>query len=425
MGGPTDGNRPKPSIIIGEPVPQQCLATDQVIWPFTGATQFFPEGRPPAQNMLRSDTQLFTKWTPPQPEPWKGPPWRMPAQMPSNAPSNAPWAPTGGATGGQAFDPGSIPSLQEYLQGIGTNYLVPPPKAADESTEEEEENPDPEWKFGQSELESEDGGVSKEWRRGIREYIESGYTRRNPDGKYEADDDWRGKWKEAEFGIAEVEDRTEKLSGEVVGGDFGDADSLFSGNGAVLGYETDAGAKAGLNSKGLEAAADAKASAFVAQGEVSSRADELLVGSAEGAALKAEAEAKGELTLTAEQATLEGKLGASANLVEGKIGGELGITPTRISRAAVSLYNWMFDANATALSDDYDFGIVLSIEGSAAVGAQAEAEAEAGYKDGKLRAEAGAKLGFGVGAGVKVGGGLTGLDKAWGRIKDVWNAIWD
>ncbi|GLK65609.1 hypothetical protein [Paracoccus kondratievae] len=50
--------------------------------------------------------------------------------------------------------------------------------------------------------------------------------------------------------------------------------------------------------------------------------------------------------------------------------------------------------------------------------------AEAGYKKGKLRAEAGAKLGLGVGLGAKVGGGLTGLDKVWARIKGGWNALW-
>lgn len=85
----------------------------------------------------------------------------------------------------------------------------------------------------------------------------------------------------------------------------------------------------------------------------------------------------------------------------------------------------MFDENATALSDDWDFGIVFNAEASLAVGAQAEVEADAGYKNGKLRAEAGAKLGLGPGAGVKVGGGLTGLDKAWAKIKDGWNAIWN
>lgn len=40
----------------------------------------------------------------------------------------------------------------------------------------------------------------------------------------------------------------------------------------------------------------------------------------------------------------------------------------------------------------------------------------------QLRAEAGAKLGKGT--GVNVSGGLTGLDKAWARIKDGWNWIW-
>lgn len=420
MGGPGGNSLPKPSILIGDAaLPYgQCRAEDPTLWPFTGATTFFPKGRPPAQNMLKTDTRLFTRWDQPPAGPWKGPPWRLPEQQTASTP----WAPQGGPATGGSFDQFAIPTLQDYLQGVGSNHLVPPAKPEGEQPDEEE---GPKWEFGQAERKTKDGGTSEEWRRGIREYVRSGYTRRNPDGTYEADTDWRGKWDDAEFTLAEVSDKTDKASVAVAQGDFGDADSAFSGNGAVLGAEAQADWKGALTTKGLEAEAKAAASAYVAQGEVSSKEDELLVGSAEGAALKAEAEAKGEAIFTAEQATLGGKLGASANLVEGKIGGELGITPTRASRAAVTLYNWLFDQNATPLNDDWDFGIVLNAEASGAVGAQAEANAEAGYKKGKLRAEAGAKLGLGVGAGVKVGGGLTGLDKAWARIKDGWNWLWN
>lgn len=417
MGGPSGNDLPKPSILIGDAALPwaQCRADDPTLWPFTGATTQFPEGRPPTLNMLKSDTSLFTKWVRPAPEAWKGPPWRLPE--PSAA--NAPWAPVGGAAGGDAADPTAVFDLQDYLQGIGSNHLIPPAQQAESKKDE-----GPKWEFGQAERKTEDGGIKEEWRRGIREYVRSGYTRRNPDGTHEVDSDWRGKWKDTEFTVAEVSDRTDKAAVSVADGSFGDADSLFSGDGQVLGAEADAGYKASLTSKGLEASADAKASAYAAQGKVKSADDGLLSGEAEGAVLKAEAEAKGEVKMTAEQATLGGKLGASANLVEGKIGGEFAITPTRISRAAVSIHNWLFNDDATALSDDWDFGIVLNGEVSGAVGAQAEAEAEAGYKQGKLRAEAGAKLGLGAGLGAKVGGGLTGLDKAWARVKDGWNALW-
>lgn len=412
MGGPGHDEKPNPFIILGEPAGQS-----QTQWPFTAATANFPEGRPPAQDMLRSDTQLFYKWmTPPAPEPWKGPPWRMPEQPAANTP----WAPLGGSpVPNAAADPSEIFDLQTYLQGVGSNHLVPAP------AEGEKKDEGPKLEFGQAERKTEDGGTSEEWRRGVREYISSGYTRRNPDGTHEVDNDWRGKWKEAEYTVVEVSDRTDKAEVSVADGSFGDADSLFSGDGQVLGAEADAGYKGSITSKGVEASADAKASAYATQGKVETADGGLLSGEAEGATLKVDAEAKGEAILTAEQATLSGKLGVSANLVEGKIGGEVAITPTRISRAAVSLYNWMFDENATALSDDWDFGIVFNAEASLAVGAQAEVEAEGGYKNGKLRAEAGAKLGLGPGAGVKVGGGLTGLDKAWARIKDGWNAIWN
>ena len=338
--------------------------------------------------------------------------------MPEQTSANVPWAPVGATPDGASADPNAIFALQSYLQGVSANHLVPPAAPAEP---EKEEDKGPEWKFGQVERATEEGGVSEEWRRGIREYIVSGYTRRNPDGTHEVDNDWRGKWKDTELTVAEVSDRTDKARVAVADGSFGDADSLFSGDGQVLGAEADAGYKAAITSKGVEASADAKASAYVAQGKVASADDGILSGEAEGAVLKAEAEAKGEVTLTAEQATLGGKLGASANLVEGKVGGEFGITPTRISRAAVSIHNWLMNDNATALGDEWDFGIVINAEASGAVGAQAEANAEAGYKKGKLRAEAGAKLGLGVGAGVKVGGGLTGRDKAWAKIKSAWN----
>lgn len=417
MGGPAGNDLPKPSILIGDAALPwaQCRADDPTLWPFTGATTLFPEGRPPTQDMLKSDTSLFTKWSRPAPEPWKGPPWRLPEP----SPANAPLAPGGGAAGGDAADPTAVFDLQDYLQGIGSNHLVPPAQQADKEDDE-----GPKWAFGQAERKTEDGGTKEEWRRGIREYIRSGYTRRNPDGTHEVDSDWRGKWKDTEFTVAELSDRTEKAAVSVADGSFGDADSLFSGDGQVLGAEADAGYKGSVTSKGLEASADAKASAYAAQGKIESADDGVLSGEAEGAVLKAEAEARGEVKMTAEQATLGGKLGASANLVEGKIGGEFAITPTRTSRAAVSIHNWLFNDDATALSDDWDFGIVLNGEVSGAIGAQAEAEAEAGYKKGKLRAEAGAKLGLGAGLGAKVGGGLTGLDKAWARIKDGWNALW-
>ncbi|MDO5605869.1 MAG: hypothetical protein Q4G25_11990 [Paracoccus sp. (in: a-proteobacteria)] len=380
----------------------------------------FGEGRPPAQAMVRADTDLYRKWTQPVPGPWKGPPYRLP----DPAPAAASWSPLGGPVAGQPFDPGSIPSLQSYVLTRDSNHLVPTPAPGAEQAgeaEAEEKGGGPKWKFGQVERKTEDGGIGVSYSEKETVSIDGTYKREE---ELKIDDDWGGKWKDATYSVVEVSERAKgKLA--VADGDFGDADSFWSGNGAVLGIEGSAGYKGAITNKGVEASVDVKGEIYAAKGEIATRDDLILSGKAEAAVLAAEAEAKGELKLTAEQATLGGKLGASANLVEGKASGEFAITPTRISRAAVSVYNWMFNANATPLSDDWDFGIVLNGEISGAVGAQAKAEADAGLKDGDLRFQAGAKLGLGVGAGVKVGGGLTGMDKAWGQIKAAWNWLWD
>ncbi len=274
---------------------------------------------------------------------------------------------------------------------------------------------------GTFEQKTEKGGVGTTWKRGIREYVSSGYTRRNPDGTIEVDNDFKGKWKDREYTIIEGTLQGPNNEGSVAKGSFGSADTFFAGSGSAFKGGYDTSAKAGITTKGVETSAKAVAEGSLLEGKVTAGKGHVVDGALEGKVGSAKAEAKAEVILTAEQATLGGALGAEAHLAEVKASGEVCLTPTRISRTYVGISNWLTGGKKTAISDDWDWGICLNGEASLSLGAQAKAEADAGYKKGKLRAEAGAKLGLGVGAGVKVGGGLTGLDKAWGQLKNWWN----
>lgn len=402
--------------------PNQCTADSPVgRIPPTGVPQFFVLGRPPARDMLSSDTRLIMGWN--QPPAWPGLPWRMPEA----SPANAPWTPVGGtAAPPSRFEPGDIRTLQEYLQSIGANHLVPAPEAPSEAETEEEEKDPFSWTFGEGELKSKDGG------HGVRAEIKTGQERdfnndtvtHDLELSLEIDNDWRGKWDDFDFTFAEAKTEA-SASAAVAEGSFGDADSLFNGNGAALGAEASAGAQAGLTNSGLEASAKAAAEAYALKGEIASSEDHLLGGKAEAAAVRAEGEAKAELVVSTEEVTLSGKLGASANLVEASADGSITITPRRVAAPFVSLYNWWKDTDHPGLDENWDVGIVLSGGISGAVGAQASLGGEASYKDGVARAEVGAKIGLGPGAGVKVGGGLVGMDKVGGWISEAWSGIWD
>ncbi|MFD1881578.1 hypothetical protein [Paracoccus pacificus] len=388
--------------------------TQPNLWMITGVMPNRREGREPTISMLRVDTSKYQQW--------KGPPFLPPAQQPQTP--SAPWSPMLGTSKDQKFDPYSIPGLQSYVQPMGWNYLVPPSKEEEKEEEKADEKKDPKWEFGQAEK-SAKGRDDFLGRRqaGIREYIKSGYTRRNPSDMFRDNlgEDFAKKWKETDYTIAEVSkelwDTGDVKKTSVASGTFGNADSFFAGSGAVLGYGSKGKLKGAVTSKGVEGEISGTAEAYALKGNATMNKDGLVSAEAEAAVLRAQAEGKGEVKLTAEEATLTGKLSASANVVEGKIGGEIALTPTRITRGAAKLINRLFDTNLEGLNDDWDFGIVLNGEVSGAVGAQAEAHAQGGYKKGKLRAEAGAKLGLGVGLGAKAGGGLTGLDKLWNLIK--------
>lgn len=152
----------------------------------------------------------------------------------------------------------------------------------------------------------------------------------------------------------------------------------------------------------------------------------LASGQASGSAASARFEGRVETVLTAEQATLGGKLGAEVNLLEGRIGGDLVVTPRRVVNNGVSVINWVFRLEIPEpLDENWDIGLTVGGEVSGQLGAQAGAEARVGYENGRARAEAGAKIGLGIGAGVKGRVGVVGIDKIWNGVQSVSSAAWD
>lgn len=189
---------------------------------------------------------------------------------------------------------------------------------------------------------------------------------------------------------------------------------MFSGKGSFVGGEASAEAKGSVGNKGVKGSLKAAAKGSMLEGSVKSNQDGLIRGEASGAVLKAEAEASTEVVLSPKEQTLSGKLGASANILEGKLNGEFCYTPRRVVNLGVSLYNWAVGDDYEGLDENWDIGICAGGEVSGALGAQASAEAKAQNKGGKMSAEAGAKLGLGVGAGVKGKASVIGLDKVKG-----------
>lgn len=301
----------------------------------------------------------------------------------------------------------------EFGRQSTVNKLLPQNERENKPKDEESA-----WKFGEYSREYEDLGVKRQQQRGIREYIASGYTRRNPDGKTDHDKDWAGKWKEnPEFQV--VEHTWWQMKEKKEGGDtFGDpATDWVSGEYKYGARQGDAKGGFSVTKQGVDAKISGNVTASAAEGKADFLKDQLLSATAEGAVFKGKLEGEAAFVANPEEITLGLKLAGRANVVEGSLKGEVCLTPTRGGNAAIKAWNWAFDEQNTLLTDDWDIGICFGGELQGAVGAQAEAGAEAGYKDGKARAEAGVKLGLGVGGGAKLSGGLTGLDKAADLIK--------
>lgn len=409
--------------------------------PYILHPEYWSRGPQPARQMLYSDLRLqgkFTQQCPVEPRQHFQPPTA--ASIPFLA------QPT--------LENADVQALKDYLAGIDANIMVPQPPAPKKPEEDEPTPTDGTptkdgWQFSGTgaSLGSKDGGVSVEDRRGIREYLSSGYTRRNPDGfrnpdgtwnTIRRDDDFRGKWDDhAEIAGAKAEH--DLFSAAVAKGSFGEGDDAFGGSGSILGASGKASGQFSFTqegasgiSPGLRTKAGAEAEAAFARGQIGTRPEyvdnsqTLAGGQASGSAVSGKAEAAVEAILTAEQATLGGKLGAEINLIEGKLEADLVITPRRVVNGVVNLWNWAFDGDvAEPLGENWDIGLTIGGEVSGQVGAQAGAEARAGYEKGRARAEAGAKIGLGVGAGVKGRVGVVGIDRVWQGAKSLGRAAWD
>lgn len=309
--------------------------------------------------------------------------------------------------------------LCEYIPAVNETVLFGRSSSANKllpQKERENESKESAWKFGELSKDYKDAGVGKKYQRGVREYLASGYTRRNPDGKTDHDTDWRGKWKERNFQVAEY--TWWKADKKLAGDSFGDpAKDWASGEYKLGALEGDGKAGFSVTKGGIDAKLSAKASAAAAQGKVEVLKDQVISGAAKGAVLKGELEGEVAFVGNPEEVTGTLKLAAKANVIEGSVNGELCLTPSRVGNPVIKAWNWLFEEHNQLIEDKWDIGVCLGGELQGAVGAQAEASAEAGVKKGKARAEVGAKLGFGLGGGAKVSGGLTGLDKAADLIK--------
>ncbi|SFU10960.1 hypothetical protein [Mesorhizobium sp. YR577] len=206
-----------------------------------------------------------------------------------------------------------------------------------------------------------------------------------------------------------------------------DTDGLAQGSYKFghAGYDTKAGLSvsddwAGGNAN-ITAEAGAEASAGVLKTEGSLNKDGIasLHGSAE--ALTVKGSAKGGLKIGTYEgsptATLQGKLGAEAVLVEVKGRAEVAVTPYRAYNPFVHAFNgfakWAeWDARLSELDKSWDWGIFVELGAGGSVGASAGVEGEAGTLDkGKIGLRGKGKAVLGVGGEVGLGLGVKTPEK--------------
>lgn len=362
-----------------------------------------PDGLPSLMDMLSSDMRLQSKFPFEGTQSAEG--WHPPMALPFFEPA--------GDTG--------ICVATDFALASPANVTVP--EAPDPAPAEEEKI----WDFSGGEVSrgTKDLGVRSGSQRGVREYLASGYTRRNPDGTDWSDNDFAGKWRDAEFTVAQAEASKDFFDVSVADGSFGEEGDFFSGSGRVLGADSDASASFELGSDGFKAGAGAQASGSFLEGKIESDDSGLVAGDVSGSVVSGDAKGDVELVLSPEQATLKGELGAEVNLVEIGAGGDIYITPRRVANPLIALYNSWAEDDFEELSESWDIGIMVGGEVSGQIGAQAGVDGQVGYEKGRATAEAGAKIGLGLGASVKGRAGLVGLDKIWNGIKSGWNAIWN
>ncbi|MGH7004034.1 MAG: hypothetical protein ACREIP_08805, partial [Alphaproteobacteria bacterium] len=207
-----------------------------------------------------------------------------------------------------------IPDVEEasgYGKTSPANKLIPA---------EERQNSESSFKFGELSRKYDDVGVKFSRQGGVREYLKSGYTRRNPNGTTDHDTDWGGKWKELDFQV--IEKTWAKGDASAVERTFGDpAKDWASGEFKAGSAKGDVTSGFSITKKGIDAKAAAKGSLAAAEGKVEVNKDGLVSGSAEGAIMKGQGEAEAAFVANPEEITLKGKLSISANVIEGKVNG--------------------------------------------------------------------------------------------------------
>ncbi|PYF12737.1 hypothetical protein C8J30_101118 [Rhodobacter viridis] len=254
----------------------------------TGILWTRSEGTQPVLDMLKTDLSTFDRY-PWCPAPKRPGPMLIGLGMPRLTPTPPPVA---GAPSPHGPD---VKAAQDFAVASPVNAVVPA-ASAPKDTAKPAESP---LKLGQVGRSYDEAGKSVAAQRGVREYLASGYTRRNPDGTRAIDKDWTGKWKPIDVQLAEKTwGKSEDVAAFKDG--FGSAGASFASGNSGIGKVEGAATSAFSITKGgvTLSPISAKGAAAVAQGHVDLNKDGLVSASGDAAFLKAAGSAEAVAILT-------------------------------------------------------------------------------------------------------------------------------